>query len=1077
METPPLCIQLFDAFELRLGDVALPPFDSARAESLLAYLLLHRDAPQPRQKLAFLLWPDSTESQARTNLRHLLHTLRRTLPDASRYLDVTPRTLQWRADVPVWLDVAAFVDAISRSGRDADEELVALREAVELYTGDLLVGCYDEWIADEREHLRTRFLDALARLVALLKNRGDIADAIRYADRLLRHDPLREETYRQLMRLHDARGDRARALHVYHVCAATLERELGVEPDTATREAYDALLSHAPRQAESEASVRLGRPSLVGRGQERALLTRLWRSTESGHAQFVLVTGEPGVGKTSLVEDFRSWCLHHGAISAEARSYAAEGAISYAPVVSWLRAEGFKAHLGRLDRSRLTNLARLLPELLTEMPGLPEPKPLSEVDLRRQLFDAVARAIFAPGSPILLVADDIHWADHESLQFLHYLLRVEPTARLLVVATARREEIDQWHPLDELLTGLHALDRCTEIQIERLTQAETAMLAERFTGRAFAEPDADRLHRETEGNPLFVIESLRAGWTSGTDVRGRMSPKIQAVIEARLAKLSEPARELVSLAATIGREFTTEVLADAADTDVDALVSGLDELWRRRIVRERGADAYDFSHDRIREVAYRALSPARRRQAHLRVALALERDNAADIGQVSAQLANHFERAGLTEMAVAWYERAAASAQALFANGEAVRLLDRALDLLGSLPPTAERHQRELVDLAALAASLGWVEGWGSERLAAVHQRALTLAQLGGAELAPSLVRSMAIDSLSRRDFATAGELGQALRARGERDADDMLLVEADYVLGIAAFWQGHLEAARRHFESAVDRYRPEHRVAHLIRYGLDPKVVCLSRLANTLWFLGHPAAAIRTRDTALALADEIAHPYSRAIALVFAVALSIDMRDQDGIRQYTALLAEGPEEHGTRPTRLSTEVAIAYVDVLAGRAKTGIDRILRALNETGPSDPAPGMRAHQVRVLLEACVLAGDAKLGLAVADRALASEEGGRLWEAETRCLRAQVLAMLGAPAPDVEAELERALATARNQGAKMLELRAAVGLLRHRLKHGNGPAASQTRELLAEIVAALPERQDSPDLREAAALLGPN
>ena len=233
-----LRIRLFGALELRMDGVALPPLESGRAESLLAYLLLHRETPQARQHLAFLIWPDSTEAQARTNLRHLLHNLRRALPVLDQYLDVTPRTLQWRAGSSFWLDVAAFDAAVARAERErGDGALAALQEAAGHYLGDLLAGCYDEWLLGERERLLGRYLAAVARLAELLEARGEQARAIVFAEQLLRHDPLREETYRLLMRLHDAAGDRARALRVFHACAANLERELGVEPSAATREA------------------------------------------------------------------------------------------------------------------------------------------------------------------------------------------------------------------------------------------------------------------------------------------------------------------------------------------------------------------------------------------------------------------------------------------------------------------------------------------------------------------------------------------------------------------------------------------------------------------------------------------------------------------------------------------------------------------------------------------------------------------------------------------------------------------------------------------------------------------------
>jgi DNA-binding SARP family transcriptional activator len=1071
MGSPTLNIRLLGELDLRHDGVSLPPLESARTASLLAYLLLHREAPQSRQRLAFLLWPDSVESQARTNLRHVLHNLRRALPHPDRFLDVTPRTLQWRADAPFWLDVAAFEESLSRAERGAGD-LVALREAVELYTGDLLEGSYDEWLLEERERLRQRYLDVLERLAALLHARGDHARAILYVERLLQHDPLREETYRLLMRLHDTCGDRARALRVYHVCAATLERELGVEPSAVTRETYEALLPPEQEPVERQAGRASGQP-LVGRTSEWTQLTALWRATESGKARFVLVSGEPGIGKTRLLEEFRSWCAHRGAVTAEARSYPAEGELAYGPVTSWLRSEAFKVRLKRLDRERLTELARLLPELTSEVPGLTSPQPLSESEQRQRLFDALVRALFAPGSSLLLVADDVHWCDRETLQFLHYLVRVAPKARLLVAATTRREEIDHQHPLNGLIAGLQALERFTEVQLDRLAREETATLAERLAGRPLEELEADQLYGETEGNPLFVVEALRAGWKSGGAGHGWISPKVQAVIASRLAQLSEPARELVGIAATIGREFTSDVLAHASEVDEEALVGSLDELWRRRIIREHGADAYDFSHDKIREVAYLALSPARRHHHHLRVAQALESVYARDPGPVSGQLAAHYERAGAVDEAVTWYGRAAEAAQ-LHAHIEAVRLVERALDLLHTLPETPERQTRELALLTVLPAPLGGVEGYSSKRLIGVQQRALELARAVGIEPPSPLLRSLALVSLSQGDFEEAQRFGEQIHARGERDADAVLLVEGEYVLGIAAFWQGEFELARGHFEAAVDRYRSEHRSAHLLRYGLDPKVICLSRLGNTLWFLGFPETATRARDAALALADEIGHLHSRGTALVFAALLAVDMREPERVRAYTGSLNDDGLEHQWRPSQVNGAALNGYVSVLEGQTEAGIAHIQHALNELGRADHAPGMRACLVRLLLEACAVARDARTGLAAAERALGMGGAACVWEAETRRLRAEFLAALGAPTEDIEAEFERALRVARRQGAKMLELRAATSLLRHRMERGDGAGTSEARHLMAAIVEKLPEGRDNPELREAAAIL---
>ena len=727
-----LRIRLLGEIEIRWSEASAQSLESGRAESLLAYLLLHRRAPQPRQRLAFILWPDSTEAQARTNLRHVLHNLRRALPDADRFLHVTARTLQWRPDAPFWLDVADFENSVASATGGAPADAVsAWRHVVAVYRGDLLEGCYDEWLVDERERLRRSYIHALEVLVPLLERLGDHTEAIVYAEMLLRHDPLHEETYRLLMRLHDTRGDRARALRVYHVCAATLERELGVEPEPRTRDAYEALLPSGPSLAvEPTASVRHGRrPASVSRPVERARLAALWRQAESGAAQFVLLSGEPGVGKSWLVDELRASCAQSGALTAEARSYPAEGALAYAPVVAWLRSKPFAARVTRLDRTRLKEIARLLPELQSRSPDLTWPDASNENDQRERLFEAVTRALVAPGGPpVLLVADDVQWCDRETLQFLHYLIRAEPSAHLLVAATVRREEVDTEHPLNDLIAGLQVLERVTELELGRLGPEETTMLAERLAGVQLSSTDADQLYRETEGNALFVVETMRAGWKPGhTD--HRTSPKVQAVIQSRLTRLTEPARELAGVAATIGRAFTTDVLGHATGADEEMLVRGLDELWRRRIIREQAADAYDFTHDKIREAAYLALSPARRRRHHLHVARALEELHAGQLSVVSGQVAVHYDRAGAVGQAVLWYERAVDAAQHLYANDDAVRLLDRALELLRRLPDTPERAARELSILTALVVLLGGVEGFASPRVAHAQQRALELAR------------------------------------------------------------------------------------------------------------------------------------------------------------------------------------------------------------------------------------------------------------------------------------------------------------------------------------------------------------
>ncbi|WP_431919466.1 ATP-binding protein [Amycolatopsis tucumanensis] len=967
MTDGPLSIRLLGQFQVLRGH-APAPLDSARAESLLAFLLLHRHQPQPRQRVAFTLWPDSTEAQALTNLRHVLHTLRHALPGLDRHLEVTPRTLTWRPDPPYRLDVAEFEAALDRE---------SWREAVQAYTGDLLAGRSGDWADADRDRLRRRYLGALERLVASAQQRGDLAEATRHAERLLREQPTHEETYQLLMRLHDARGDRAGAVRVYHECAATLERDLGVEPAATTRAVYDALLA----RDDAETSTRVGGTPFIGRSAERAQLIAAWRQART-RARVVLLAGEPGIGKTRLAEEFRAWCGHRGAVTALARAYPGEGALAYGPVTSWLRSERLNRSLRGLPAPYLTELARLLPELLTTVP---RPQRLPESEQRQRLYDAVARALAAPGAPVSLVADDVQWWDREALQLLHYLVRTRLPVPVLVVATARREDIDGTAPLRDLLGSLRAAETLTEIDLDRLSRAETAVLAEQLGGSRLA--DVDALYQQTEGNPLFVVEAVRAG-----DV---LTPKVQAVIRARVAQLSHPARELVEIAAAVGREFTAEVLTAAGGLGDEPVVGGLDELWRRRIIREHGTTAYDFSHDKIREAVYSALSPVRRRYLHGRIAHALENAYAHDLDSVSGSLARHYEEAGRIEQAVDAYARAADVAQQLYAHGESARLLTRALELVRTRPESAPRWHRELELCTALLAPLVAGEGYASRQIHQTHQRALVLTRTLRAEPSPPLLRSLGLGSLALGDFAAAREYGAALRERGQRDDDDILRVEGEYLLGVTAFWAGELTAARDHLERAVATYRDENRREHLLRYAQDPAVICLTRLALTHWFLGDERAAIRARDRGLTRAEEIAHPYSLATSLLFASLLALDMGDVPAMRRYVA--------RGKEVLRLvsgaQVEAAIAaldgYLRVLDGETTAGIAEIERILDNTRQRDQAaPGLRSALLRVLLAACDAAGDGDTGMRAAAE-LSALTNSAVWRPEAERLRAKFLA----------------------------------------------------------------------------------
>ncbi|HEX4714610.1 MAG TPA: BTAD domain-containing putative transcriptional regulator [Ktedonobacteraceae bacterium] len=737
---PTLRISLLGDFLLVVDDKPVTALAVPRLQSLLAYLLLHRDAPQDRSHLAFLLWPDSTEAQAHTNLRKLLYQLRQALSDIEHFLRTDKQSLHWlstNADVRWTLDVQEVERALEQAqqaeqAQDTRTQRQGLEQALRLYRGDLLPNCYDEWILPERDRLRQVFIQAAERLIALTEQERDYTAAIATAQRLLRADPLHEATYRHLMRLHAQDGDRVAAIRVYHTCATTLERELGVEPSKATRQMHETLLQMdaAPSPQTVTPASRGTRAPLVGRAREWASLQAAWQRSQRGHPQVVVLSGEAGIGKTRLAEEMEAWVSRQGMQTAVARCYAAEGRLAYAPVITWLRADSMQINVTHLDDLWLSEIARLDPDLLRKRSHLPPSAPITEGWQRQHLFEALAHALLDTRRPLLLLLDDLQWCDNETLEWVHYLLHFASEAPVLLVGTARSEEISPENPLVTFLSTLQRDGLVTEIALGPLSTAETTALAEQVARKQLDPTTVQSLYHETEGNPLFVVEMVRARATTErekpsanngnqsarslfpllTRPASTLPPTVQTILSARLAQLSPAARQMANVAAVIGREFAFPVLVRASGESEDTVVQGLDELWQRRIVREQGAgtaDTYDFSHDKLREQAYSSLSPAHRRLLHRRVAEAFAMVYARDLDGVSGQIAAHYERAGLAEQAIPYYGRAGKVALRIFANTEAVTAFQSAVTLL----ETHAHQELAWEEAAALYLALGDVLG------------------------------------------------------------------------------------------------------------------------------------------------------------------------------------------------------------------------------------------------------------------------------------------------------------------------------------------------------------------------------
>ncbi len=1082
-----LQVTLLGEFQLTFDGAAILAANQPRLQSLLAYLLLHRNAPQPRQYLAFLFWPESTEAQALTNLRKQLLRLRRALPDVERFVLSNTKVIQWRPDAPFTCDAIEFEQAIAHAAPLADERAIAaLQRVVDLYSGDLLPGCYDAWLIAKRDVLHASLIGALERLVLALEDNRDYPAAIRRAEQLLWHDPLHETIYRRLMRLYALNGDRAAALQVYQRCVITLQRELGVAPGADTRAAY-ARLQHdsipVVLRKHSERTLAIQSP-FVGRQAEWRALQAIWRQAIHGRAHVALLAGEAGIGKTRLAEELLSWVATQGITTAHARSYAAEGRLAYAPVIEWLRAPTLKPHLGQLSAADLTELARLLPELLREWPGLAPPNPVTESWQRHRMFEALARAVLVAQQPLLLVLDDLQWCDQETLEWLHFLLRQNLQAPLLCLGTLRSEEVSSRHPLTALRFGLQSTQQLTELPLSALSAADTTQLAQQMISGDLATDKAAWLYRETEGNPLFVVEMLRAELNHSEEVlpnQGRSTPlplKVKLVIESRLARLAPLAQAIADLAATIGRGFSFQVLVHAADYSEAEVVSGLDDLLQQAIVRERGAGDYDFSHDKIREVVYAQVSTMRKRLLHRRIAQTLETLHASALDQISSQLAAHYEQAGLPAQTVRYYRQAAQAALRSYANHEAIQHYNRGLALLISMQGAIDRDQQELTFLLELGSALVTAWGYGLSQIHDTYTRAHALAQQLGEPPNPAILRALAIFYVARRDYEQAYALGQQIQAlayqnqHGVDRLDPVLHMEGHYVMGAATHWQGKYLQSCDHFAQAITDHDVQKSRSHIALFSQDPGVVCRIRLSLILWCLGYSEQARQQAQATLAIARQLAHPMTLSYALMIA-AYVFNGRGDDST---TSLLADEVITLGrTYDMPYFLFVGLAFEGHLLskhGEAELGIERLRTSISGQ-QSIQAFNHLPQCMFMLAQAYLYADQVDQAQSTLDEGLAAiiQHGDHHYTAEYYRLKAEALDRNGSVPSIVEACFQQAYSIAHQQQARLFELRAAIGL--GRFWQGQGKYW-QAHQLLCDSYGWFSEGFDTPDLKDASALL---
>ncbi len=850
---PKLEIQLFGTVRLVYDNEPVTGLEARRQQALLAWLVLHAGVPQSRTRVAHLFWPDATEEQAHGNLRKGLYDLRHTLPDASRFIRVDRTTAAWQPDAPYSLDVWDFQAA---AAIDTEEDVA---RAVELYKGEFLPMCYDDWAMAERERLQRLFQRVLERGIALAEAGRDWVAAIGFAERLRQEEPMVEGIYRNLMRLYALAGDQAAALRTYRACVRILDRELGVEPDAATQDAYRLLLHPGASPA------RPVMPPLTGRRSEWEELLRTWEAARKDGGRVLLVTGEAGIGKTRLAEELAEWARRQGITVAYGRGHPSEGVLPYSVATALLRCLPLPA----LDAAPLREIARLLPEVLESYPELLPAGPLVESWQREQFFSALAAFALAH-RPLLLFVNDLQWVDLDSLEWLHYLLRVSRSAPLLLVATIRSEEKPE-----ALWPDLRAGGRLSEIDLGPLSLGEAKELAVRAAGRQVETAELERLVADSEGNPLFLIEIIRAGLSTA----GALPTTIRSVLEARLAQLSDEAREVAALAATVGRSFSFSILTSASHREEEDVVRSVDELWRRRIVREQGEEVYAFSHDKLREVVYSSLSVARKRMLHRWIGEALEAESERD----PAALARHLRLAGDLHGAFRYSLLAGEKAAALFAHEEARRYFQDALDLAQGMGD----RQRER-DAAEKLGELLFVAGHNDGALAVLDRLPESFQLAGDMEGAARVSALIAMANLYNGTPQKGRSRVEAVIEKLTEPVPSSGLGRLYLALAYVQYFTGHHK----------DAYDACLHASEIARHLGDLRLLAEAeeRRGATLLFLLNPEQAYKVLDTASDLLerDGTLTVLCRALTNGGVAAWQIGMADESLNRFHRALeLAE----------------------------------------------------------------------------------------------------------------------------------------------------------------------------------------